>query len=137
MSKQEIILMIAFGLAIVFIIFLMAGPQLIYPAEIHGSLEIGWIVELDSLEADIQLSYSPYNFLQIYGGFSVIAEPAEFLHFRPYRNVYEIGANIAITNNIYLDFFHSCTHPVWSNRKQFYDKFEAGEKTEFAVGVRW
>lgn len=105
--------------------------------EIHGYLEIGWIKELEAVETEIQLSYSPFNFLLIYGGFGVIAEPATLFSYKPYRDVYTIGAKLDISKHLWVKGEHVCTHPVWSSNKQFKDKFESGTRTEFAVGVTW
>lgn len=105
--------------------------------EVHGNLEIGWVKDIESIEVELHFEYYPLSFWCIYGGFETLVEYYTLFQYCPYRIIYETGSKLNLTEHIYIDVFHSCTHPVYSYQSQFDDHFMEGSKTEFAIGIEW
>ena len=112
-------------------------PGSIYAGKIHGNTQIGYIPEIEGFEAEINLQYIPWKFLELFAGISVLMDANERNKFSPYRDTYLVEVKINITDNIYISAYHHCVHAVWSNEEQFYDKYAGGNKTRFAVGLQW
>jgi len=138
MSKQEIILMIIVGLAIVLAIFFMAGPQLIYPAELHGHFLIGYVAEDGDFCTDLCLSYEFWRIV-LQGGIEtrMEREPGSPIFFNPYLNTYYIDCRVKLTEHLYIGGSHECEHTVISFPEQFYEPFSSRMKTTFYAGIWW
>ena len=107
-------------------------------AEIHGNVQVGYVPEVESFEAEINLQFIPWHWVSLYGGISVLMEHREEMKFSPYRNVYITGAKVNIIENLYVDLYHHCAHMViYDYKNQFYDKFADGNKTRISVGIEW
>lgn len=133
--RKSILVILAF---IAVFSFCMLTVLEIQGAEIHGNAQFGYIEEIESFEAEINLQFVPYHWITFYGGINVLMEYYEDISFCPYRDTYIAGTKINFTKNIYADLYHSCTHSVYSNSKQFYDKFtQTGTKTMISVGIEW
>lgn len=107
------------------------------PAEVHGNVQLGYITELDTFEAEINIQYSPWYFFTLYGGVNVLMEYYDGMSYSPYSDRYTIGTKINLTEHLYFDLYHHCVHPVYSYAEQFYDKFAGGNKTKISMGVEW
>ena len=119
------------------ICFFLFIPTMIYSNEIHGNTQIGYIPEIEGYEAEINLQYIPWKFLELSVGISILMDASNRNTFNPYRDTYSIQAKLNITDVIYISAYHHCVHPVWSTEEQFWDKFEGGNKTLFAIGLNW
>ena len=108
---------------------------------IHGKFEVGYVPELEGWETEIELNYFPWRFLRIRGGVEVLMDAGGLgnagISFQPYRSTYFVGARLNLTKVLFVEMDHSCTHPVYSSYEQFYDKFEGGNRTVYAVGIQW
>ncbi|MFW6120737.1 MAG: hypothetical protein ACOC80_07525 [Petrotogales bacterium] len=122
---------------IIAIITFLFVATIIYSAEIHGHFEVGYLQEGEDFVTDLYLEYSFWQIV-LSSGIETLMEKSETsVFFSPYRNVYYAGLQLNITNHFYFKATHSCTHPVYSYKKQFYDHFEGGNRTNFMVGIEW
>ena len=116
-------------------------PAALFAGELHGNLQYGYVPEVEGFEVQINLHYLPFRWLDLYGGFSTLMDFGGVgysgMTFYPYRDTYTIGLTLKVGKVVYLNLDHSCTHPVYSFPEQFYDKFEGGNRTTYAVGLRW
>ena len=123
--------------AVLFPVMLVCGSRL-EGAEIHGNMQFGYIVEIEGFEAEINVQYLPWHWLTFYAGINVLMEYSGDGSFYPFNDRYSVGAKINITENLYIDVYHHCSHPVSSTaHKIYYDRFTGGNKTRFAVGIEW
>ena len=138
MGRLETILLIIVGLLVIFMLCLMFIPVVVNAGEIHGDFSVGYITENDDFSTDLSISYELW-IMEISGGIETLMErsPESPLFFCPYRNTYYIDCQIQPFRHLYFDFSHSCTHPVYSYDKQFWDKFEGGNRTTLKMGVQW
>ena len=109
--------------------------------EFHGNVELGYIPEVDSFEAELEVYYLPWEWLNLRVGVNILMLKSDNgLLFNPYRDTYSIGAMINFTENIYFDLSHLCAHPVYSNTwgtLKYWDDSFAGNKTKIAIGLKW
>jgi hypothetical protein len=121
-----------------FLFFILSAP--VY-ADFHGNASIGYVPELKGIATEINLNYLPWRWLDLSTGIEVLADYNGIgnsgLSFCPYRDTYWLAGKINIKEHIYIKFYHSCTHPVFSYSEQFWDKFEGGNRTTYSIGVQW
>lgn len=137
MLKFEKILLIIlifisiFSLSMIFVCKANAG-------EIHGNFNFGYVPEAKSFCTDLNIRYD-FWIVSLGGGIETLMEKSSTsaLFFCPYRNIYYFETKIKPFKHLYFDFKHSCTHAIWSYEKQFYDKFESGNRTDISVGIEW
>ncbi len=137
-DRMFVIILIFF---LLFVLFELVSPWRSHAGEVHGEFEVGYIPELEGWMTSIELDYFPWKPLRIRGGVEVLMDAGDLgysgLTFQPYRNMYFIGIKLNVTKILFLELDHSCTHPVYSNHYQFYDKFEGGNRTTYSVGIQW
>ncbi len=109
-------------------------------AEFHGNIEMGYVPEVESFEAELNVHYLPWGWLDLSAGVVVLMKKdGEGLFFNPYRDTYSVGATINFTENIYGALSHLCAHPVVSNSwtLDYWDSSFAGNKTKISIGLKW
>ena len=133
---EKIILIVAifllvFSVCMLFVLDANAG-------EIHGNFSFGYVPEAESFCTDLNISYD-FWIVSLGGGIETLMDrsPVNAIFFCPYRNIYSFEASVKPFDYLYLNFKHSCTHPVFSYTKQFYDKFEGGNRTDISIGLEW
>ena len=139
MEKHEkILFIIAIFILIYLLIIFIFIPSRANAGEVHGHLAFGYIPETDDYCTELIVSYEFWVVI-LQGGIETLMEPSpeSALFFCPYRNTYYFDLILQPFKHIYFNFSHSCTHPVFSYSKQFYDKFEGGNRTTFFVGIKW
>jgi len=126
------------GLFAYFLIMLfILVPLKAEPSEIHGELSFGYIGEDQDYCTEFVLSYE-FSIFVLQGGIETLMEQSPtMIFFCPYRNTYSFSCRIQPFEHLYVEASHQCTHAVWSYRKQFYDNFEGGNRTNFKIGIRW
>lgn len=137
MSKLEKIILIAVIFLLIFSICMLFVLDA-NASEIHGNFNFGYVLETESFCTDLSIRYD-FWIISLGGGIETLMErsPTSAIFFCPYRNIYSFEAAIKPFDYLYLDFKHSCTHPVFSYTKQFYDKFEGGNRTDISIGIIW
>jgi hypothetical protein len=132
---------IILSILLLIVLFELVLPWKSHAGEIHGEFEVGYVPEIEGWMTSIELNYFPWTFLRIRGGVEVLMDAGGLgysgISFQPYRDTYSIGVALNLTKNVFVEMDHSCTHPVYSNYKQFYDKFEGGNRTTYTIGIQW
>ncbi len=138
--NKEIYLIIAICLALLLVIFFLPllGPQLLYPAEIHGHFYIGYVTEDEDFCTDLCLSYEFWRIV-LQGGIEtrMEREPGSPVFFNPYLNTYYIDCRVKINEHLYIGGSHECGHTVISSSEQFEEPFSSRMKTTFYAGIWW
>ena len=107
-------------------------------SELHGDAYISYVPEFDGFDISISLNYDLLKNWNVYGTTSVLFDfNVPKLQGSPYRAAYTVGTRVKFLKHFYVELEHICTHPVYSNYKQFYDKFEGGNRTDIRVGIIW
>ena len=119
-------------------LFLVMGFVMAEGAEIHGNMQFGYIVEIEGFEAEINIQYLPWRWLEFYTGINVLMESAGDGFFYPFNDRYTFGVKANITENLYIDGYHHCSHWVSSTaHRAYYDRFTGGNKTRISIGIEW
>ena len=124
---------------IILCIILLMAPGFLIAQEINGSFTMGYVPELEGFSTNLNVCLTIDRF-SVYGGVEVLMEYNSFEfgpRFAPYRDTYSIGSKYYITEWLFVEFDHSCTHPVYSSYQQFYDKFTGGNRTDLILGIQW
>ena len=123
---------------IIFVILIFVGIKAECSDKLHGNVQFGFVPDVLSFEAEINLQYTPRSWIEFYAGISVLMKYGNLISYAPYRDTYIIGAKFNITNMIYFDLYHHCVHGVWSISDEFFwDNYSGGSKTRLAVGLEW
>jgi len=129
---------------IVFLLFAIASlvfSKKAHAGEVHGNLEIGYVPEIHGWMTELEIRYHSWRWMMLSDGIEVLMDlqgwDNSVLSFYPYRDTYYFGTQINITPHLYISLDHSCTHPVVSEWEQFFDKFQAGNRTSYAIGIQW
>ena len=137
MKKHNIILCIVLLLLLMLAVFTVRDAR---ASEVHGDLNISFVPELLGFNVHLSLNYdiipSRWN---IYGGIDVLMDLSKMsgFTFNPYRDAYNIGTRVYFLDRFYVELDHTCTHPVYSYEKQFYDKLAGGNRTDIRIGGTW
>ena len=118
---------------------LLMAPGFLIAQEINGSFTMGYVPELEGFSTNLNVCLTIDRF-SVYGGVEVLMEYNSFEfgpRFAPYRDTYSIGSKYYLTEWLFVEFDHSCTHPVYSSYQQFYDKFTGGSRSDLTVGIQW
>ena len=126
---------------IMIVLFIVVTFQLVIAEEskLHGEASLAYVPEFDDgLDISISLNYDLLKNWNVYGTTSILFDfTVSELKGSPYRAAYTIGTKVKFLKYFYAVIEHICTHPVYSNSTQFYDKFEGGNRTDFKIGVTW
>lgn len=139
MEKHEkILFIIAVFILIYLLIMFLFLPSRARAGEVHGHFYFGYLVEDEDFVTDLCLSYE-FWIITLRGEIETLMESSPWgtVFFCPYRNTYYFDINIRPFEHLFFDISHQCTHAVFSYSKQFYDKFEGGNRTTLSVGIRW
>ena len=124
---------------IILCLLLLMAPGFLIAQEINGSFTIGYVPELEGFSTDLNVCLTIDRF-SVYGGIEVLMEYDTFEYgprFAPYRSTYSFASRYYLCKWLFLEFEHSCTHPVYSSLEQFIDKFSAGTRSDLTVGIQW
>ncbi len=134
---MKMIIIILIILAVFSFVWSMAAFR-VEGAEIHGNMQFGYIPELEGFEAEINVQFLPWYWLELYAGINVLMEySGQRTSFYPFNDRYSVGVKANITDFLYVDIYHHCAHPVYSEYNVFYDRFAGGNKTSMSIGIEW
>ena len=125
-------------LILLFLFFLLPCVAFSQPLDMGINCELGYLTEWKCycLNMDIALYINPSGIIRgtLYGGMEVLMDitDAGFM-FAPYRDTYKIGAALH-ASVFYVKGEWYCTHPVFSNWDQFYEKAYAENCGKISVG---
>ncbi|KKL85030.1 hypothetical protein LCGC14_1958820 [marine sediment metagenome] len=125
---------------IMIVLFIVVTFQLVIAEEskLHGDASLAYVPELEGFDISISLNYDLLKNWNVYGTTSVLFDfNVPKLQGSPYRAAYTVGTRVKFLKYFYAELEHICTHPVYSYYKQFYDRFEGGNRTDFRVGIIW
>jgi len=106
--------------------------------DVGVNAELGYLTEWEcySLNMDIALYINPSGIIRgvVYGGIEVLIDISDIAFaFAPYQDTYKIGAAFHV-NVFYVKGEWYCTHPVWSNWDQFYERAYGENCGKLSVG---
>jgi len=140
-KPQKVVLLIVI---VVVVLLLLASVARSDDGGFHGKAEFAYLIEGGVFYTNLELGYVidlPYDlYIDLCAGVETMSEFAgtapQGLAFAPFRDTYTVGAQFG-WRFTYVRFDHYCTHPVWSDSKQFEQKFFAENLTRVVVGVQF
>ena len=131
--KMKRIILIVVVIMLMFVTTVVAKEN-----KLHGDASLAYVPELEGFDISISLNYDLLKNWNVYGTTSVLFDfIVSELKGSPYRAAYTVGTRVKFLKYFYAELEHICTHPVYSYYKQFYDRFEGGNRTDFRVGIIW
>lgn len=104
-------------------------------AEPYASIEVGYTQESADFFTNVIVGLSCPR-LDVNINIETQMDQHTLLSYQPYRNTYGIGLDVFVARWLTLRAEHYCTHPVFSEREQFFNKWFGESRTRFSIKLQ-
>ena len=132
---------------VILAVVLGSPPAALIGGEFHGKAEVGYLMERGAFVTGLELGYLVGSRNGLYADASVgIEVVSEFMGitedgshrpaWAPFQDSYDVHLTMGY-RFVYVEWFHRCTHPVWSSVDQFEQNFFGENLTTLTAGVEF
>lgn len=121
--------------------FMLFAVKKIYPAELHGQVEMGKTLENDwaVMNVQLELHHSIWIFDNVYFGGWETWVIRNGIFNSPFKDIYNTGYRIGY-KNFYVEIEHYCNHPVYSSYNAEWwnvNRRSGNSLSTVSIGVKW